>query len=864
MHAMKIYGWAFLVSSLCWTSQVLAQGKVEAVILTPETWDEYCPQGKEVDAIYGDLVLRNDYITAVIAQPVATRNANMTVRNVGGCLIDLTENEYQSDQLSCFYPGGSWRSYKEWHISKHETFGNGRNITEELNQSENRSGDTLSIIVCSSQLPQESELLTAYTLGRNDRALRISTGFRNVGDKPLSIAVRDEFRLDFGKEDAFKSPNGDASLFAAQDKFWRQAYLLDATDTFRNVSDSRRTRLSYQLGGDEPEVAIPVGELKSIERHLHVARFLPTLYGQQASQGPETETKVELHVHHDEQPIADAVLEIKDSKQSFGWLRTDEEGRATTLLPRGGEFALTISIDGVPVTQQETFKTFGTQELKNIAIDPFEFGHASIKITDSNSDPIPCKIEFQGKDDTPTPDWGPETADAQVKNLVYAHTGEFTCRLPAGKFDVIISRGPEYDALFQEIEIKSADTAKVTGQLERVLDTTGWVSADFHSHSSPSGDNTGSQFGRVLNLVCEHVEFGPCTEHNRISTYVPHIEKLGMQYELATVSGIELTGSPLPINHQNAFPMKLKPRMQDGGGPITDVSPEKQIERIMLWDDRSEKLIQQNHPDIGWLFFDKNGDGQADEGFSRSFMHIDAMEIHPLDSVTNLGPVDQNWGRETNHRIFNWLQLLNRGFRITGVVNTDAHYNFHGSGGLRNWIKSSTDEPNEIDPMEMVRASEAGNLIMSNGPFLEVEVTEGGKDKTAIPGDEFEAKSAAINISMKVQCPNWCDINRVFVLVNGRAPNELTFTRKSHPDLFGDGVVKFSHTAPYPLPEDAHIVVAAVGDDLTLGKVQGPGWGNQAPAALTNPIYIDIDGNGFAANGDLLDAEVPVKFGARK
>ena len=28
----------------------------------------------------------------------------------------------------------------------------------------------------------------------------------------------------------------------------------------------------------------------------------------------------------------------------------------------------------------------------------------------------------------------------------------------------------------------------------------GWISADFHSHSSPSGDNTGSQRGRVLNI----------------------------------------------------------------------------------------------------------------------------------------------------------------------------------------------------------------------------------------------------------------------------------------------------------------------------------------------------------------------------
>ncbi|NBP80435.1 hypothetical protein EBU58_06895, partial [bacterium] len=58
------------------------------------------PVGKEADWILGDHLLRNDRIVAVIAKPVATRNANMTVKNVGGCVIDLTHVEAQNDQLS--------------------------------------------------------------------------------------------------------------------------------------------------------------------------------------------------------------------------------------------------------------------------------------------------------------------------------------------------------------------------------------------------------------------------------------------------------------------------------------------------------------------------------------------------------------------------------------------------------------------------------------------------------------------------------------------------------------------------------------------------------------------------------------------
>ena len=69
----------------------------EIAVLTPETWDEFAPQGKEVDCIYGDYVLRNEHVVAVIARPVAGRNANMTVKNVGGMLIDFTSRKNQND-----------------------------------------------------------------------------------------------------------------------------------------------------------------------------------------------------------------------------------------------------------------------------------------------------------------------------------------------------------------------------------------------------------------------------------------------------------------------------------------------------------------------------------------------------------------------------------------------------------------------------------------------------------------------------------------------------------------------------------------------------------------------------------------------
>ena len=58
----------------------------------------------------------------------------------------------------------------------------------------------------------------------------------------------------------------------------------------------------------------------------------------------------------------------------------------------------------------------------------------------------------------------------------------------------------------------------------------------------------------------------------------------------------------------------MRPHTQDGGGPTADDDPAIQIERLALWDGGSEKLVQVNHPDIGWMFRDRNGDGTAGLG----------------------------------------------------------------------------------------------------------------------------------------------------------------------------------------------------------------------------------------------------------
>jgi hypothetical protein len=100
---------------------------------------------------------------------------------------------------------------------------------------------------------------------------------------------------------------------------------------------------------------------------------------------------------------------------------------------------------------------------------------------------------------------------------------------------------PEYDADTQTVEFCPASRA-VESSLARSVDTRGWISSDFHSHSE-IGRQYVQSTGRVLNLLAEHLEFAPCTEHNRID-YMTMVSLKPL--ELATCTGIELTGSPFP------------------------------------------------------------------------------------------------------------------------------------------------------------------------------------------------------------------------------------------------------------------------------------------------------------------------------
>ncbi len=335
------------------------------------------------------------------------------------------------------------------------------------------------------------------------------------------------------------------------------------------------------------------------------------------------------------------------------------------------------------------------------------------------------------------------------------------------------------------------------------------------------GDSTASPLGRVLNLLCEQIEFAPATEHNFSFSYAPYLKQLGTESLIATCPGIGLTaGRRHTTTHQNVFPVKHVPGKQDGGA-LQRPEHIQQLNWLADWDNGAEKLILIAVPRDDPI------------GVTR---HMDVMDLQSLEPIIEGKPIDG-----LDSRILNWLEKLNEGYRLPAVANRGAFDNFHGSGGLRNYVKSPTDDPARIQPLDVVHAMERGQIVMTTGPFLEVAIGD------SIPGDTVRAPDGNVTLQVRVQCSNVCAVDRVQVLVNGKPV--------THSGRFTGGAF------PLRLTSDSHVVVVASGIGPNLRERKSATDNKQTHVAVSNPIYVDVGADGFVPHSPLDDrAEAGLEF----
>jgi len=486
----------------------------------------------------------------------------------------------------------------------------------------------------------------------------------------------------------------------------------------------------------------------------------------------------------------------------------------------------------------------------SVVLEESAKGSVTVRIRDSAGTWVPGKVIFIGLDPTKSPYFQPENpietgrALETGKNALYPKEEGETVLLPTGTYLAVASRGPEYGTDQKVIEVFKDSGLDLLFRIDKVLDTKGLLSIDPHLHTRFS-DASLSVPERLRTAVAEDLDLAIATDHNYVTDYTAALSALGFGSRLAVLSGEEITPGDSYI-HFNAYPLPVREREAANGafavplatGPLGEIVP---AVRKMF----PGAILQINHPRSGRLGYfnnaalDKDAAAEAGENFETAFEVIEVMN----------GPAFFDGNRET---VEDWFHLLNRGYRFAISGSSDSHGAAGGEPGYsRVYVRYSGAKANGLDWNEAARALVTGHAFVSNGPL--VDITVNGRYG---PGDAFTDKGGKVDVVLKVRAAPWVSVSEVRLVVNG--VRKMIFPVKAE----GGGPLAFSQEIGFSLDRDAWLAVEALGMSSLYPVLQHVSWSGSyknaaLPYALTNPVFVDVDGNGR------FDPVSPGKVGVR-
>ena len=173
-------------------------------------------RGKEVDAIYGDYVLRNDKLVVVIAQPLATAQREHDRPQRGRLHYRFNGATRPERSAQCLLP---CRRYPMTAPTAVRLTIDGQPAGALPAQP--TSGGTIALEVDADRGEKKPQLTVRYVLAEHSPYLVVETIFRNSADQAVSDELSDAIRADRTFTFQF---DPQTHCFFADDEWFRQAY----------------------------------------------------------------------------------------------------------------------------------------------------------------------------------------------------------------------------------------------------------------------------------------------------------------------------------------------------------------------------------------------------------------------------------------------------------------------------------------------------------------------------------------------------------------------------------------------------------------------------------------------------------------
>jgi hypothetical protein len=405
--------------------------------------------------------------------------------------------------------------------------------------------------------------------------------------------------------------------------------------------------------------------------------------------------------------------------------------------------------------------------------------------------------------------------------------GDYGARVPAGTYELVVTRGPEYRAYRGSFEVKANQTAPVTVELERYADmpAAGWYSGDAHIHVTRDEVEDPSIWGFV---AAENVHVGNLLEMGNIqNVYFKQPQAWGRESRYERDGHVIVSGQEAPRTRQFGHTIHFNIRR-----PVHLTTDE-----YFLYHKVFEEIATQGgisgFAHMGWN--SDGGVGKVNRGMVllAPFGLVDFIEVLQGGRLTSDG----------------WYRLLNLGLHVTPAAGTDWPYSDF-PGVVRNYV--DVGGPFNVD--RWFDAFEAGRTFVTNGPLVSLTVngTGIGRELRVARGTKLElVADARLN-------PDVDALDRLEIVVLGDVTDTVSAQGKDTVALRKEIVAERSMwiaVKAYGARQDprnttiAHSapVYVVVDDEPTWKREAVPGivaeLRDRLQRILTDPIDTPISGN---------------------
>lgn len=383
---------------------------------------------------------------------------------------------------------------------------------------------------------------------------------------------------------------------------------------------------------------------------------------------------------------------------------------------------------------------------------------------------------------------GPPVGASPACNVVNVVPQGTDFELPAGRYQLWFTAGPEWNLARLDVEVASGEMASLAVNLQSLaVAPAGWLSADLHVHGGASFDSSLPDRDRVQTFVAHGVDVIAATDHDFVSDYAETLQDLGLAGQTIVMGGLETTqliphmkvlGSDFPkvIGHFNHWPLPVDPQAPRGGAPWDElVEPGELFERIAPRMG-AEGIHMLNHP------WDDTQFGR-DLGFLRAIGFDPREPIPSEEDGTPNGVLQRGTGAGTRNIDFHlievqngasatqviktrglWFSLLSQGYIRTGVGNSDSHALDERLGFGRTYVDAGIARAN-FDVATFNRALKDGKAIAGNGVVVIVTVGEEGGARRGLSFDPYQP-GAGDTLQVEVRAPPWIPVDEVKVVTS--------------------------------------------------------------------------------------------------